>query len=107
MTAQERSNAESYVIKLVQKDYFGKLYDYVKSLNGNICFKVKKDLKIAFRPIKTLSIFCDQAGLLCSHSRIINTDKTYDVHFPIILQKQHNFIELLICRVHYELGHFG
>ena len=48
LTAQERSNAENYMIKSVQKDYFGKLYDYVQSLNGNICFKVKKDLKIAF-----------------------------------------------------------
>ena len=42
LTVQERSDAECYVIKLVQKDYFGKLYDYVQSLNGNICFKVKK-----------------------------------------------------------------
>ena len=98
MSAQERSNVESYVIKLVQKDCFGKLYDYVKSLNGNICFKVKKDLKITFRPLKTLSIFCDHTGLLRSHSRIVNTDKTYDVRFAIILLKQHNFIEFVFAK---------
>ena len=58
LTAQECSEAECYVIKLVQKDYFGKLYDCVQSLNGDICFKVKKVLKIAFQPAKTLSAFC-------------------------------------------------
>ena len=84
LTVQECSDAECYVIKLVQKDYFGKLYDYVQSLNGDICFKVKKDLKITFQPSKTLSVFCDQAGLLRSHSRIVNANKTYDAHFPII-----------------------
>ena len=68
LTAQERSIAENYVIKLVQKDYFGKLYDYVQSLNGNICCKVKRDLKIAFRPLITLSVFCDHTGVLRSHS---------------------------------------
>ena len=57
LTVQERSIAENYVIKVVQKDYFGKLYDYVQSLNGGICCKVKKDLKVAFRPLKTLSVF--------------------------------------------------
>ena len=46
LTVKERSEAESYIIKLVQKDYFGKLYDYVQSLNGDICFKVKKRLKL-------------------------------------------------------------
>ena len=107
LTAQERSIVENYVIKLVQKDYFGKLYDYVRSLNGDICCKVKKDLKIAFQPLKILSVFCDHAGLLRSHSRIINADRSYDAHFPIILPKRHNFVELLIRKVHYELNHFG
>ena len=79
----------------------------MQSLNSDICFKVKKDLKIAFRPVKTLSVFCDQDGLLRSHSRIVNADKTYDARFPIILPKQHNFVELLIRKVHYALGHFG
>ena len=36
LTVQERSKAEYYVIKLVQKDYFGKLYNYVQSLNSDI-----------------------------------------------------------------------
>ena len=89
LTVQERSEAEYYIIKLVQKDYFGKLYNYVQSRNGDICFKVKKDFKIAFRPVKTLSVFCDQAGLLHSHSWIINADKTDDARFPIELPKQH------------------
>ena len=42
LTVKERSEAEYYIIKLVQKDYFGKLYNYVQSLNADICFKVKK-----------------------------------------------------------------
>ena len=107
LTVQDRSDAENYVIKLVQQDYFGKLYDNIKSMNGDICFKVKKDVKIAFRPLKTLSVFCDSAGLLRSHSCIVNADKSYDTHFPIILPKRHNFVELLIRKVHYDLGHFG
>ena len=93
LTAQERSIAEDYVIKLVQKDCFGKLYDYVRSLNGDVCCKVKKDLKIAFQPLKMLSVFCNHAGLLRSHSRTINADRSYDARFPIILPKQHNFVE--------------
>ena len=107
LTVKERSDAEYYIIKLVQKEYFGKLYDHVHSLNGEICFKVKKELKIAFRPVKTLSVFCDQAGVLRSHSRIINADMTYEARFPMILPKQHNFMELLIRKVHYGIGHFG
>ena len=95
------------LLNLCKKNSFGKLYDYVKSLNGGICFKVKKELKIAFRPFKTLSVFCDHAGFLRSHSRIVNADKPYDARFPIILPKRHNFVELLIRKVHYDLGHFG
>ena len=72
----------------------------MQTFNGDICFKVKKDLKITFRSVETLCVFCDQAGLLRSHSRIINADKTYDARFPIILPKQHNFVELLIRKVH-------
>ena len=93
MTVQECSDAENYVIKLVQQDYFGKLYDHIKFLNGDIC--LKKDFTIVFRPLKTLSMFCDNAGLLRSHSRIVNADKSYDARFNIILPKHHNFVELL------------
>ena len=48
LTVQESIDAENYVIRLVQQDYFGKLYDHIKSLKGDICFKVRKDLKIVF-----------------------------------------------------------
>ena len=41
LTVQEHSIAENYIIKLVQKDYFGKLYDHVQSLNGSISCKLK------------------------------------------------------------------
>ena len=75
----------------------------MKSLNGNICFKVSKDLKIAFRPLKNVSVFCDRYGLLHSHSCIVNADKPYDTCFPIILPKHRDFMELLIRKVHYEL----
>ena len=53
-----------------------KIYFYIKSLDGNICFKVSKDLKIAFRPLKSLSALFDSYGLPGSHSRIVNADKT-------------------------------
>ena len=104
LTVKERCDAEYYIIKLLQKEYFGNLYDHIQSLNGEICFKVKKDLKIAFRPIKTLSVFCNQAGVFRSHSRIIHADMTYDAGFSMILTKQHNFVEFFIRKVHYELG---
>ena len=68
---------------------------------------MSKDLKIAFRPLKTLSVFCDSFGLLRSHSRIVNADKSYDARFCIILLKHHNFVELLILKNHYDLGHYG
>ena len=92
LTVQECIDAENYAIRLVQQDYCGKLYFYIKSLNGNICHKVSKDLKIAFRPLKTLSVFCDSNGLLHSHSRIINANKPFGTRFPIILPKHHNFM---------------
>ena len=41
-----------------------------------------------------------------SHSRIIKADRSYDACFPIILPKRHNFVELLVRKVHYELNHF-
>ena len=62
---------------------------------------------MAFLPLKMLSVFCDRAGFLRSHSQIINADKPYDVRFLMILPKRHNFVELLIRKVGYELGHFG
>ena len=43
LTVQERNEPGYYIIKLVKKDYFGKHYNYVQSLNGDICFKVKKN----------------------------------------------------------------
>ena len=60
-----------------------------------------------YLPVKTLSVFCDQDGLLRSHSRIVNADKKYDARFPNILSKQHNFVELLVRKIDYEIGHFG
>ena len=87
LTVKERRGVEYFILKLVQKEYFGKLYDHVQSLNREICFKVKKKLKI-----KMLSMFCDQAGILRSHSRIVNADMTYEARSPMILPKQHNFV---------------
>ena len=54
-----------------------------------------------------MSVFFDEEGFLRSHSRIINADKTFDTRFPTILPKKYNFVELLVRKVHYDLGHFG
>ena len=37
----------------------------------------------------------------------MNVDMLYDACFSIILPKRHNFVELLIRKVHYKLEHFG
>ena len=91
----------------MQKEYFGELYEHIRSLKGKICFKVDKSLKIAFRPLKELSVFCDHDGLIRSHSHIVNADMNYDSRFPMILPKKHNFVELLIRKVHCEIRYFG
>ena len=107
LTVKEIKEAETFIIRSVQKECFGELYEYICSLNGEVCFKVGKSLKVAFRPLRQLNVFCDNDGLLQSHSRIINADMGYDAHFPIILPKKHNFVEMLVRKTHCELGHFG
>jgi hypothetical protein len=107
LTVKERNEAEIFAIRSVQRECFGELYEYVRSLKGEVCFKVKKNLKIAFRSLKQLNVFCDKDGLLRSHSRIANAEMEYDARFPIILPKRHNFVEMLVRKTHYEIGHFG
>ena len=107
LTVYERQEAEIFIIMTVQKECFGELYEHISSLKGEICVKVKKNLKVAFRPLKELSVFCDQNGLIRSHSRLVNADMDYDARFPMLLPKKHNFVELLVRKTHCGLGHFG
>ena len=55
---------------------------------------------------KTLSMFCDENGFLRSHSQIINADKPFDSHFPVIFQNPIP-VEVLVRKVHYDIDHFG
>ena len=64
-------------------------------------------MKIAFKPLKELSVFYDRDGLIRSHSRIVNANMKHDARFPIILPRKHNFVELLVRKLHCELKHFG
>ena len=107
LTVKERYEVEIFIIKTIQKEYFGELYEFIRSLKGEICFKVNKKLKVAFRPLRKLSVFCDPDGLIRSHSRIVNADVSFDLRFPIILPRKHDFVELLVRKVHCESGHFG
>ena len=59
LTVKERNDAEIFAIRSVQQECFGGLYEHICSLNGEICFKVDKKLKIAFRSLKQLNVFCD------------------------------------------------
>ena len=107
LSLREREVAESFIAKLVQQDYFGELYSYIRALKGNVCYKVSKSLKRVFQPLKNLSVFCDDNGFLRSHSRIANANLPFSARFPIILPQRHNFVELLVHKVHFEFGHFG
>ena len=71
LSVKERKEAEIFIIRSVQRECFGGLYEYICSLNGEVCFKVGKSLKVAFRPLRQLNVFCDNDGLLRSHSRIV------------------------------------
>ena len=64
LTVKERGEAETFVIRSMQRECFGKLYEHICALNGEICFKVGKSLKAAFRPLKQLNVFCD-LGKVC------------------------------------------
>ena len=57
LTVVERKDARTYLIPCVQKDCFGDLYNYIKSLKEKICDRVPKNLKIAFASFKKLSVF--------------------------------------------------
>ena len=57
LTVKERKEAETFIIRSVQKECFGELYEYIFSLNGEVCFKVGKSLKVAFRPLRQLNVF--------------------------------------------------
>ena len=52
LTVKERKEAEIFIIRLVQKECFGELSEYICSLNGEVCFEVRKSLKVAFRPLR-------------------------------------------------------
>ena len=88
LTVKERNEAEIFIIRSVQRECFGELYEYICSLKGEVCFKVKNNLKIAFRFLKQLNVFCDNDGLLRLHIRIVNADMEYDSRFPIILPRK-------------------
>ena len=42
LTVKERNEAEIFIIRSVQRECFGELYEYICSLKGEVCFKVKK-----------------------------------------------------------------
>ena len=48
LTVVEREDARTYLIRCVQKECFGDLYDHIKSLKEKICDRVPKNLKISF-----------------------------------------------------------
>ena len=48
LTVKERLEAEIFVIKIVQKESFGELYDHIRSLNGEVCVKVGKKFENSF-----------------------------------------------------------
>ena len=43
LTVKERKEAEIFIIRSVQRECFGGLYEYICSLNGEVCFKVRKN----------------------------------------------------------------
>ena len=57
LTVVEHECAKVYLIHCVQKEYFGELYNYIKSLKEKNCDRVPKNLKVAFAPLKRLSVF--------------------------------------------------
>ena len=107
LTVVERKCTKAYLIRCIQKEFFGELYNYIKSLKEKKCDRVPKNLKIAFAPLKRLSVFCDSSGILRASSRIVNSLETYDVCYPILLPKRHPFVELIIMHYHREVLHMG
>ena len=69
--------------------------------------QICQEFKCVFQPLKSLSEFCARDGFLRSQTRIIDTNKPFDARFPVILPQRHNFVELLIQKIYYDLGHFG
>ena len=42
LTVNEQVEAEMFILRTVQRGCFGDLYEYIRSLKGEICVKVKK-----------------------------------------------------------------
>ena len=102
----EIAYSEKICVKVVQHDYYNALYWHIHYLNGKSCVSVKKEFRASFSALKKFLVFF-QDGILRIHSRIVNSNMTYDKRFPILLPRRHHFVEMLVRQYHINANHFG
>ena len=94
-TVAELAYSEKICVKVVQCDYYAVMYSHIYRLSGKPCVSVKKEFRSSFSALKRFQVFC-QDGILRIHSRIVNSDATYDKCFPMLLPRRHPFVEMLV-----------
>ena len=95
LSVQELGVAQEIIVKLVQSDSFDE--------EIRLC-KIKKQLKT---PIKFLSPFLDEKGILRVGGRLLYSGlKQAQIH-PILIPKKHNFTDALVRSFHQTHLHAG
>ena len=98
ITYEERSNAQKYLLKRIQAEYYP---DELAKLKTKAF--IKQDSKIA-----QLSPFLDDtSGLICMRGRLQNSKLTDSEKHPIILPHQSLIVKLLIKYIHLKQMHAG
>lgn len=98
LTSQELQEAESTIIKLIQKEAFPEEISSLvgKEKNGNV---LKNSV------LRKLCPFIDDCGVLRANSRLIEGDLEYDVKYPIILPKDSYVTRLIVHYFHERYHH--
>lgn len=97
ITVEEIEKGEAELWKYAQNSYFMKFIQTLQS---------KKDIPKK-DPLRKLSPFIDNDGLLRVGGRLTNANLTYSAKHPIILHGSSPLVDMLIQRIHRDNGHLG
>ena len=94
LTVEELSDSENSIIRSMQRAYFGREIEAIKS---------KHEISSSSQ-LLTYHPFIDDEGMLRSNSRLTNAEfLTYDVKYPIILPRK-EWVTKLIIRSYHSIG---
>ena len=92
--AEEYRRGEMLILRQVQLETFRPTIESLQNSRGT-----------ALGPLRKLTPFIDEVGLLRVGGRLQNSDLPYDVKHPVILPAKHHVTELVIRQAHAKIGH--